>query len=195
MLMTQIVGRSLRTAPGKQFALILDHSDNHLRLGFVTDIDVQHTELYKGGDRRSSATDRIRLPKECPSCSFLKPPGTAKCPACGFIAVAHSKIEPTPGELKELKRKEKEAKDFVDPRVFYSELLAYASMKGYNPGWVAHKYQVKFGKWPNGMRDVASAVAVSDKTESWIRSQQIRWVKSKGYQQPRQHRVDIEPGP
>jgi superfamily II DNA or RNA helicase len=195
MLFTQIIGRSLRTAPGKQFALILDHSDNHLRLGFVTDIDVQHEELYKGGDRRSSATDRIRLPKECPSCSFLKPPGTAKCPACGFTAVAHSKIEPTPGELKELKRKEKEAKDFVDPRVFYSELLAYASMKGYNPVWAAHKYQVKFGKWPNGMRDVASAAAVSDKTESWIRSQQIRWVKSKGYQQPRQHRVDMEPGP
>ena len=195
MLFVQIMGRGLRTANGKDHLLVLDHSDNHLRLGFVTDIDVQHEELYKGGDRRASATDRIRLPKECPSCSFLKPPGTAKCPACGFTAVAHSKIEPTPGELKELQRKKKEEENYINPRVFYSELLAYASMKGYNPGWASHKFQAKFGHWPNGMRDVQHATAVSDKTESWIRSQQIRWVKSKGYQQPRQHRVDIEPGP
>ena len=195
MLFVQIMGRGLRTANGKDHLLVLDHSDNHLRLGFVTDIDVQHEELYKGGDRRASATDRIRLPKECPSCSFLKPPGTAKCPACGFTAVAHSKIEPTPGELKELQRKKKEEETYINPRVFYSELLAYADMKGYNPGWASHKFQAKFGHWPNGMRDVQHAAAVSDKTESWIRSQQIRWVKSKGYQQPRQHRVDIEPGP
>ena len=39
MLFVQIIGRGLRTAKGKDHCLILDHSDNHLRLGFVTDID------------------------------------------------------------------------------------------------------------------------------------------------------------
>ena len=178
MLFVQIMGRGLRTAKGKDHLLVLDHSDNHLRLGFVTDIDAQHLELYKGGDRKtSSVTENIRLPKECPSCAFLKPPGVAKCPACGFTAVAHSKIEPTPGELKELKRKQKEAEDYVDPRVFYAELLSYAEMKGYNRGWSAHKFMAKFERWPDGMRDVRPADAVSDKTESWIRSQQIRWLR------------------
>ena len=195
MLFVQIMGRGLRTANGKDHLLVLDHSMNHLNLGFVTDIDVSHTELYKCGDRKTNkVTDHIRMPKECPSCAFLKPPKMAKCPMCGFVAVAHSKIEPTPGELKELKRKEKEVKDFVDPRVFYSELLSYANMKGYNWGWASHKFMAKFGRWPDGMRDVCPAAAVSDKTESWIKSQKIRNWKSPSYQQWRQQRVDIEPG-
>jgi len=38
MLYVQIIGRALRTAHGKDAALILDHSDTTQRLGFVTDI-------------------------------------------------------------------------------------------------------------------------------------------------------------
>ena len=38
MLYVQIIGRALRTAPGKDHALILDHSDTTSRLGFVTEI-------------------------------------------------------------------------------------------------------------------------------------------------------------
>lgn len=37
MLFVQIIGRGLRRAPGKVDCLILDHSDTHSRLGFVTD--------------------------------------------------------------------------------------------------------------------------------------------------------------
>ena len=36
MLFVQIIGRGLRLAEGKEDCLILDHSDTHLRLGFVT---------------------------------------------------------------------------------------------------------------------------------------------------------------
>src|SRR5882762_3014335 len=39
MLYVQIIGRALRTASGKENALILDHSDTTARLGFVTEID------------------------------------------------------------------------------------------------------------------------------------------------------------
>src|SRR5439155_12036812 len=46
MLYVQLVGRGLRTADGKTEALILDHSDNHVRLGFVTDI--HYDELDQG---------------------------------------------------------------------------------------------------------------------------------------------------
>jgi DNA repair protein RadD len=34
----QTIGRGLRTAPGKDKLVILDHAGNHLRLGMVTDI-------------------------------------------------------------------------------------------------------------------------------------------------------------
>jgi superfamily II DNA or RNA helicase len=48
MLLTQIIGRGLRTAREKDYCLVLDHSDNHQRLGFVTDIDVSYTRLHDG---------------------------------------------------------------------------------------------------------------------------------------------------
>ena len=179
MLFVQIIGRGLRTAPGKDHCLILDHSDNHSRLGFVTDIDVLHTELAKGDAKTSVVTDRIRLPKECPQCSFLKPPGTAKCPVCAFVAVKHSKIEPTAGELKELDRKRKEQGGIADKRVFFAELLGYAQQKGYNPGWAANKYREKFKVWPNGMKDVRPAAAVSKETANWVRRCNIAWARSK----------------
>ena len=179
MLFVQIMGRGLRTANGKDHLLVLDHSDNHLRLGFVSDIDAQHTELLTGKESTSTVTDRIRLPKECPACSFLKAPGVATCPACGFKAVAHCKIAPTAGELKELERKKKEEADRIEPRVFFAELLAYGQERGYNPGWAANKFKTKFGHWPNGMKDVAPAAGVSPKTRGWIKSRQIAWAKSR----------------
>lgn len=46
----QMVGRSLRTAEGKDYALILDHSDTTHRLGFVTDI--LHDELNDGSRKQ-----------------------------------------------------------------------------------------------------------------------------------------------
>ncbi len=49
ILYTQIIGRGLRTADGKDHCLILDHSDTTLRLGFVTDI--HHTTLDDGAKK------------------------------------------------------------------------------------------------------------------------------------------------
>lgn len=178
ILFVQIMGRGLRTANGKDHLLCLDHSDNHLRLGFVTDIDVQHTELCKGSDATENKTDYIRLPKECPSCSFLKPPGTARCPMCGFIAVHHNKIEATAGELKELKKREKAEKENIDKELFYGELLGYADRKGFNPGWAANKYREKLGVWPNAMKHVQPLSTMSDFTHGWIRHCNIRYAKS-----------------
>ena len=54
MLYVQMIGRGLRTAEGKADCLILDHSDNHTRLGFVTDI--HHEELDDGEPKRRSAS-------------------------------------------------------------------------------------------------------------------------------------------
>jgi hypothetical protein len=49
---TQIIGRALRTATDKEYALILDHSDTTQRLGFVTDIIQEHLDDGKLGDKK-----------------------------------------------------------------------------------------------------------------------------------------------
>jgi superfamily II DNA or RNA helicase len=181
MLFTQIMGRGLRTAQGKDYCLVLDHSDNHQRLGFVTDIDASHVTLDDGKTNTRAAPSNIRLPKECPQCAYLKPPGQAKCPVCTFVAEAHSKIEPTAGELAELKRKAKE-KAVPLPSMFLAELKCYAQDRHYKPGWPAAKFKDKFGHWPDrAIENVAPALTVSRETASWIKSRNIAWIKSKAY--------------
>jgi DNA repair protein RadD len=185
MLFVQIIGRGLRNAPGKTDCLILDHSDNHLRLGFVTDIDESYTGLHDGRTpRHENRTDGIRLPKECPQCGYLKLPKMAACPACGFVAKVVSKIEPEAGELRELKPKPKlDTKKHNDEWTpeekarFYGELKFYGTQQKYKDGWSAMKYKERFGVWPNAYRN-APLVMPSLETLSWIKSRAIAWSKS-----------------
>jgi DNA repair protein RadD len=178
MLFVQIIGRGLRPAEGKEDCLILDHSDTHLRLGFVTEI---HQDILDDGrPRANSKSDRIRLPKECPQCAFLKPPRMRECPACGFKAEAISDIEVADGELIEVigrkKRGDEASKD--EKAEFYAQLKGYAQTHGYASGWAAHKFREKYDSWPNGYRDVP-AMDLTPKVLSWIKSRQIAWAKSK----------------
>ena len=178
MLFVQIIGRGLRTAPGKDHCLILDHSDNHQRLGFVTDIDASYIKLKEGktpagGDR----TDSIRLPKECPKCAYLRSPRISTCPQCGFKAEMVSSIKADEGELRELKRKPKVVEE-MDRAVFYAELKAHALMRGFNSGWVSHKYREKHGNWPPPQfKSLQAAGTISEYTRGFIKSRNIAWAK------------------
>jgi superfamily II DNA or RNA helicase len=60
-----MVGRGLRTADGKTECLILDHSDNHTRLGFVTDIN--YDTLDDGKARTKAKPKKAEaLPRKMP---------------------------------------------------------------------------------------------------------------------------------
>ena len=184
MLFVQIVGRGLRTAPGKDHCLILDHSDNHQRLGFVTDIDESYVGLHDGKapmhDNRTE--EGIRLPKECPHCAYLKPPRMAKCPACGFVATVVSKIKPDEGELRELKPQPKQKVEPGTPTtreeklMFFAELVGYGQKHNYKPGWASNKYKERLGVWPHDMKHVRG-ITPSWQTTNWIKSRAIAWAK------------------
>ena len=179
MLFVQMIGRGLRTAEGKEDCPILDHSDSHLRLGFVTDI--HHSVLDDGRPRaKAKAADRVHLPKECPQCAFLKPPRTPKCPACGFKAEAIDSIEVGDGELVEITglKKRKDLASNEEKAATYAQLKGYAQEHGYSRGWADHKYREKFGVWPNAYKDVRT-MPPTPALLSWIKSRQIAWAKSK----------------
>jgi DNA repair protein RadD len=167
MLYVQIIGRGLRTAPGKADCLILDHSDTTLRLGFVTDI--QHGELDDGTMDLGSKPREFKepLPKECGQCSRLIPPKVWTCPSCGFKPNRQSTVETQDGELIELdghrKAKENREAGWPEKIAFMRQLKAYAIEKHLKDGWVAHKYRTKFGVWPNDhrVRYAAPAAGVS----------------------------------
>jgi DNA repair protein RadD len=137
ILFVQMIGRGLRTADGKDDCLVLDHSDNHLRLGFVTDI--HHDELDDGKSRVKAEPKAIEaLPQKCPSCSFLKPPRLLECPSCGFKPEPKCSVVNAAGELVELTdRRTVDAVSAAKDKVrFYQELKGYAANRGYQRGWV-----------------------------------------------------------
>jgi superfamily II DNA or RNA helicase len=175
ILYVQMIGRGLRTAAGKDDCLILDHSDNHARLGFVTDI--HHDELDDGKERKASKPAKDEpLPKKCPKCSFLRPPKVLQCPCCGFMPAPQSKTVHRDGELIELgKRDPVEAEH---ERVnFFQELRAVALMRGYKDGWPSHKFKDRFGVFPSWNYKHLQPKAPSDATLRWVQSRQIAFAK------------------
>lgn len=183
----QIVGRALRTAPGKDAAIILDHSDTTQRLGFVTDI---HHERLDDGKPKQAAERKPLLPKPCPQCTALRPRGQSKCPNCGFEAKrlnGHFEadgelIEVTPGKMNG-KKKHKKPSDTWTPQEcmqFYAELKAHGADRGFKAGWAAMQYKTRFSKWPDRAWDHnAPATFVSPDTLAYVKSRMIAWAKSK----------------
>jgi superfamily II DNA or RNA helicase len=172
MLFVQCIGRGLRTAAGKTDCLILDHSDNHARLGFVTDI--HHDKLLSGSEKRP-ATRKERgeaMPRECPSCGTLK--AGRECPSCGFVPERQSTIEFEEGELVEVEPKQRRA-DMADKQAWYSQLVAVANERGRSKGWVSHSYREKFGVWPRGLSE--RPLPPSLEVIGWVRAKDIRWAK------------------
>lgn len=177
MLFVQMIGRGLRTAEGKDHCLILDHSDTHLRLGFVTDI--HHDALDDGKPKESSTREQEKpLPKDCGQCGFVKPPKVHACPSCGFKPEKQTQVETQKGELLELKQRKKTNREMTGPEKerFYGELKMYARQNGYSDGWASHKYREKTSVWPNHYKD-APLIQPSPETLSWIKSRQIAWAK------------------
>lgn len=192
MLYVQIIGRALRTAEGKTEALILDHSDTTMRLGFVTDIHHEHLDNGTPADKataRDAEKSAPPLPKECKSCGVLKPARVRICPNCGQTPKAETDVIERDGELVEVtgggkkqRAKSRKASDYSAPerQAFLAELKAYAALKEYKPGWAAFKFKEKFGDWPpNSMKDTPPAAAVSGTTASWVRSRFISHAMAK----------------
>lgn len=180
MLHVQIIGRGLRTAPGKSECLILDHADNHARLGFVTDI--HHDRLLSGKDAapRTRKEQGEPMPKECPSCHTLKAPKVRECPSCGFTPSRQSEIETEEGELQEITGKTlKRAKPTHDEKqAFYSQLWAIARQRNRSKGWVSNSYRERMGVWPQGLDP--RPMDPTPEVLSWVKAKDIRFAKSRG---------------
>lgn len=179
MLYVQMVGRGLRVNPGIPDCIILDHADNTLRMGFVTDLNrTEMSTAVKGG--RSKVERKEALPKECssPHCTYIKPPKVRECPACGFAPEARSDIEEEDGELVEIKRGGKAKASMDVKQQWLAELNWIARERGYNSGWVSHKYREKFGVWPNQLNRNALSQP-SREVLSYVKYQAIRFAKGR----------------
>ena len=182
MLYTQVIGRGLRMTSGKRDLLVLDHSDNTLRLGMVTEIEEEHVELDDGTRKAPKPRKREeRLPKECGACGTVKPVGVHACPGCGFAPKRQNTVKHGEGELVEVTRGKPRATPAEKQR-WFSMLRCIQFERKCKDGWTAHKYREKFGVWPRGLSELP--VEADAEVRSWVRSRDIAWARSAKSRKP-----------
>ncbi|MBU6427502.1 MAG: hypothetical protein KGR26_00685, partial [Cyanobacteria bacterium REEB65] len=175
-LWLQMAGRGARAYEGKSDYLLVDHAGNVLRHGFPDEDRIHSLDV----------TPRRELPslKTCPRCFLVVSVATASCPACGMVfgGGAGGGPDRTPevveGELIELQDRPAVP---VSPKVLqrqrdYIRWRAEAWIKGWKPGYAAHRYQEKYGVWP-----------VKVITEAWDESRALEVATELNIQDLRAH--------
>lgn len=136
-LQKQKWGRVLRPGAGK-VAIINDHAGNNLRHGYPDDPETWSLKGDKtAGDRIGSAGGKPP-PFICPKCfNSIKRPLPDACPYCTtVIPESASIILPSPGELKEVERQQKQAERWAklkeqDACKTLESLIALGVRRGY----------------------------------------------------------------
>lgn len=145
-LYLQMVGRVLRTARGKNRAIILDHADNVRAHGFPTEDRLW--SLEEGAPRRLPESPGV---KNCLECGYVVETGTLECPRCGFKweTKTREEIEIEDGRLQMLERDKYEA-EFRALFGFYVRALEMGiGNPGTFPSYASHRFYEKFGRWPD----------------------------------------------
>lgn len=160
----QQIGRALRTAPGKERAVILDHAGNVWRHG-LPDMEREWT-LEGRPKRRGGDAERGIAVKQCRSCFSVFPATLAACPHCatsargaGAVREVHERdgrlIEiteavrradrwrdmPYQDAMREIRQAAREQGAFVAAGM----LVEMANARGYKRGWALGRAQDVLG--------------------------------------------------
>ena len=181
-LYRQMIGRVLRPAPDKADAIILDHSGAVFRHGFVED----RVEWTLSPDRRAESPIHSTREEygsrliECSQCGAIRESGKP-CFHCGFLPQRPPRdITIGAGDLGLVENNRKIRIGAGDPtmRARWHAMLAHlANERGYKPGWVAHKYNEKFGAWPTW--GAVEPLPPTPEVRSWVRSRMIAFAKGR----------------
>jgi superfamily II DNA or RNA helicase len=144
----QMCGRCLRTSPGKQRAIILDHAGNTQRFGLPQDDREWSLCGVVRGQRRKTVSDAQPSLRICPACFAANGANSIKCAECGNqFPQKPRKLQVVDGDLREVKSAPTRRK-IVNPADNLDGLIALGKMRGYrNPeGWARHILAARLAK-------------------------------------------------
>lgn len=132
-LFLQQIGRSLRPAPGKTHATILDHAGNSFRHGLPDD----DREWTLDGRKKLKSEDGAPI-KQCPACYAVMRAGAEFCRHCGFVfAPVPRPMKQVDGELEEVESKRLNKEERLREQMgakSMDDLIKLATARGYqNP--------------------------------------------------------------
>ena len=170
----QRIGRIMRTAKGKDEAIVLDHAGNVSRFGFAEDIVPESLDDGEGDYREKNQTKEKDKPepkvKECPQCyrEFLG----IRC-SCGYEIPIREQLQTTDEDLEKLSKVDNKLHTMDQKAHFYAELVMHEGKHKYKQGWAAHKYKERYGVWPNKVDKSIQVDTISKATQDWITSRNI----------------------
>ena len=151
--------------------------------GFDSDVRcIIYARPTKSEIRWVQCIERVRKPKECPSCKFMKPVGIYSCPKCGYEPLANEDVETdeTRNIQKISKGKRVYSKDekqsWWSQILYYQFQMAQTKNKQLSDAWCAHVYRSKFGVWPKKLNNIIQEI--SPEVRNFIVSKQIAYAKS-----------------
>lgn len=141
-LCRQQVGRALRTAPGKDEAIILDHAGNLLRHGMPDDEIVWELTATKAVQDDDQAEKGVKV-RQCPKC-YAVHRWAPRCIECGHEYVPEPReIQEQEGELQELQAQRRQLRIEVAQAKTREDLERIAAERGYKPGWVHYMLRAR----------------------------------------------------
>ncbi|CAB4145108.1 SSL2 DNA or RNA helicases of superfamily II [uncultured Caudovirales phage] len=184
----QQMGRVMRTSPGKEYALWLDHAGNLVR--FAADTakvfengvgDLDDGEL--DAKVRKEPTDEEKETFTCGACKYLMPAGAENCPACGWERpVRKSLVTHSTGELQEFDMKAKALPGWMqDKASVWGQICYYALDKKQGDINLAEKlalaqYRNLYGEWPaRGSFHAQTPIPPCRELTGKIKQQLIAW--------------------
>jgi DNA repair protein RadD len=183
-LFRQMIGRVLRPHPGKDHALIIDHSGATFEHGFAEDqiywplesddVAVNQTHAARKEEHHQGLTT-------CPECSAVRMEGDP-CHSCGWKPKSKPRfVAFADGDLAHIQRDRSQSAEgwTTDGQVsFYQQLRSIEAQRQYKRGWAANKYREKFGSFPPWSWNNAEPKAPSGAVLAWVRSRNIAYAKA-----------------
>jgi DNA repair protein RadD len=139
----QMIGRIMRSCPGKDGAIVLDHAGNHHIHGLVT----RRLNYSLDGSIKVGSSEPLGL-KHCRQCFVLYENTLPACPECGFVpepAVrggGEDRKTEGEGELSEF------AEDFDYRKRIWNLIEAERESMDFKPAWSLFRYEERFGGRP-----------------------------------------------
>lgn len=176
MLYLQMVGRGLRTAPGKRDCIVLDHAGCVALHGLA---EAPRAWSLDGnglaaGPKPQSRDHEHQSPRTltCLEC-FSVFQRAIVCPECGY------RFRPAPRKLRALDASLVEIgqhpADGIDRERFYRELRSIAAERRYSPKWPAVQFRERFGEWPPRAWSGGRTINPSLATRRWVQSRLIAY--------------------
>ncbi|WP_165786261.1 DEAD/DEAH box helicase family protein [Methylomonas sp. Kb3] len=175
----QQLGRTMRSFPGKDFALWIDHSGNFLR--FKDDWEALYYngvhELDDGAEKpKREPTKEEKEAAKCHKCGELWGPKDV-CQHCGAIRIRRNAVIAVAGAMEEIK---------IGKTVFdgnktdlWNQICTIVKARGNKPGRAFHLYQDLTGRKPPKRFEDAIDVPVSSIIKNEIMRRNIAFAKGR----------------